>query len=176
MITRDPTLSGPYDDALKRLGIELPPAPKPVASYVAFVRTGNLVFISGQLPSKEGKVVYAGAVPSAVSLEDGVEAAKLCAINAIAVLKDACIGELSKVVRIVRIGVFVQSADGFDGQPKVANGASDLLAAVFGEAGKHARAAVGVNALPLNAAVEMEMVVELKPEKSMLMQGARPGL
>ena len=176
MITRDPTISGPFDDALKRLGITLPAAPKPVASYVPFVRSGNQVFISGQLPSQDGKVLFAGAVPTAVSPEQGAEAAKLCAINAIAVLKDACVGELSKVVRIVRIGVYVQSADGFDGQPKVANGASDLLVAVFGDVGKHASAAVGVNALPLNAAVELEMVVELKPAASHLMPGARPGL
>jgi len=150
------------DQALERLGITLPPAPKPVASYVPFARSGNLVFISGQLPSREGKVVYAGPVPTTHSIEQGNEAAKLCAINAIAVLKDACGGDLDKVVRIVRLGVFVQSADGFDGQPKVANGASDLMLAVFGEAGRHARAAVGTNALPLNAAVEVELLAEIR--------------
>ena len=155
---------GKIDENLTRLGITLPPAPKPVASYVPFVRTGNLVFVSGQLPSKEGKVVFAGAVPSAVSIEQGAEAAKLCAINALAVLKDACGGNLDKLARIARIGVFVQSADGFDGQPKVANGASDLLVAVFGDAGKHARAAVGTNALPLNAAVELELAAEINTD------------
>lgn len=152
---------GVVDSALEKLGIVLPPAPKPVASYVPFVKTGSLIIISGQLPSKEGKVQFAGAVPSAISIEQGAEAAKLCVINALAVLKDACGGDLDRVKRIVRIGVFVQSADGFDGQPKVANGASDLLVAVFGDAGKHARAAVGTNALPLNAAVEVELLAEI---------------
>ena len=146
---------------LQVLNLTLPPAPKPVASYVPFVRTGNLVVVSGQLPSREGKVQFAGAVPTAVSVEQGIEAAKLCILNALSVLRDACGGNLDKVARIVRIGVFVQSVDGFDGQPKVANGASDFLVAVFGEAGKHARAAVGTNALPLNASVEVELMAEL---------------
>ncbi len=100
------------DSALQQLGIVLPPAPTPVAAYVPAVRTGNLVFVSGQLPSRDGKVVFSGAVPAAVSIEQGAEAAKLCAINAIAVLKEACGGDLKKVVRIVRIGVFVQSSAG----------------------------------------------------------------
>ncbi len=150
------------DATLQRLSIILPPAPKPVASYVPFVRTGNIVLVSGQLPSKEGKVQFAGAIPTTLSIEQGVEAAKLCIVNALAVLRDACDGNLDNVARIVRIGVFVQSADGFDAQPKVANGASDLLVAVFGDAGKHARAAVGTNALPLNAAVEVELMAELR--------------
>ena len=155
---------GPFENALERMGIKLPPAPAPVASYVPCMRAGNLLFISGQLPSKDGKVLFGGAIPTVLSIEQGAEAAKLCAINAIAVLKNACEGfDLNKVIRIVRIGVFVQSADGFAGQPQVANGASDLIAGVFGEFGKHARAAVGVNALPLNAAVELEMVVEMRP-------------
>lgn len=153
---------GSFDRAIERLGIILPAMPKPVASYVPFVRTGNLVFVSGQLPSKEGKVQFLGAVPTAVSVEAGVEAAKLCAINALAVLREACAGDLDRVVRIVRIGVFVQSADGFDAQAKVANGASDLLVAIFGDAGKHARAAVGANVLPLNAAVEVELMAEVR--------------
>ena len=156
---------GPFDNAVERLGLVLPAAPKAVAAYVPWVRTGNLIFVSGQLPSKDGKVVYAGAVPTAVTLEAGVEAAKLCAINALAVLKDACGGDLDQVVKIVRVGIFVQSAEGFDGQPKVANGASELFMAVFGEAGKHARASVGANALPLNAAVEVEVVAEVKGRK-----------
>src|SRR5262249_29254128 len=130
------------DDALSRLNITLPPAPKPVASYIPFVRTGSLVVISGQLPSKDGKIQFAGPVPTGVSIEQGAEAARLCALNALAILKDACDGNLDRVARIVRIGVFVQCAAGFDAQPKVANGASDLLGAIFGDAGKHARAAV----------------------------------
>ncbi len=150
------------DATLARLNITLPPAPKPLASYVPFVRTGNLVFISGQLPSREGKVAFAGKVPSALSPEQAREAAQLCIINALAVLRDACEGNLDRVTSIVRIGVFVQSDDTFDQQPAVANGASDLLVAIFGDAGKHARAAVGTNTLPLNAAVEIELLAELK--------------
>ncbi|MGN6369905.1 MAG: RidA family protein [Phycisphaerae bacterium] len=150
------------DAALQRLNLTLPPAPKPVASYVPFVHAGNLIIISGQLPSKDGKVQFAGPIPTALSIEQGIEAAKLCTLNALAVLRDACGGNLDNVARILRIGVFVQSADGFDAQPKVANGASDLLVAVFGDAGKHARAAVGTNALPLNAAVEVELMAEMR--------------
>jgi enamine deaminase RidA (YjgF/YER057c/UK114 family) len=154
---------GPFDNAIERLGITLPPAPKPVASYVPFVRTGNLVYISGQLPSKDGKVQFTGKVgQSGLTIEQAAEGAKLCAINLLAVLKDACNGDLDKVVRIVRIGVWVQSADGFDQQAKVANGVSDLLVGVFGDAGKHARAAVGTNELPLNATVEVELLAELR--------------
>ena len=120
------------------------------------------MFVSGQLPFKEGKLAYTGAVPTVVTVEQGAEAAKLCCLNALAVLRDACQGDLDRVLRILRIAVFVQSADGFDGQPKVGNGASELLVAVFGDAGKHARAAVGTNALPLNASVELELVAELR--------------
>jgi enamine deaminase RidA (YjgF/YER057c/UK114 family) len=150
------------DATLARLNITLPPAPKPVAAYVPFVRTGNLVFISGQLPSREGKVVCSSKVPSVMPVEQAKEGARVATINALAVLRDACGGNLDQVQRIVRIGVFVQSDDGFDQQPAVANGASELLVSVFGEAGRHARAAVGVNALPLNAAVEVELLAELK--------------
>ena len=152
---------GRIDEVLEGLGIVLPAAPKPVASYVPFVKAGGLVFVSGQLPSREGKVQVVGAVRRGVTFELGVEGARLCVINALAVLKEACGGDLDQVVRIVRIAVFVQSCDGFEGQPKVANGASELLVAVLGEAGRHARAAVGSNALPLNAAVEVELVAEV---------------
>jgi len=153
---------GSIEETLEKLGIVLPAAPKPAGAYVPYVRTGNLVVISGQLPGRAGQIVYTGAVPNVVSAEDAREAAKLATINALAVLKEACSGDLERVVRIVRVGVFVQSADGFAGQPGVANGASDLMVAVFGEAGKHARAAVGANALPLNAAVEVEVMAEVK--------------
>lgn len=146
---------------LERLNLTLPPAPKPVASYVPFVRTGNLVFISGQLPSREGKVVCTGKVPTAVSPDEARAGARLATLNALAVLRDACGGDLDRVVRIVRIGVFVQSAEDFTQQPAVANGASDLLVQIFGEPGRHARAAVGTNTLPLNAAVEVEVLAEV---------------
>lgn len=151
------------ESTLQSLGITLPPAPKPVAAYVPFVQTGNLVAISGQLPSQAGKVVFAGAVPAAASIEQGAQAARLCAINVLAVLKDACGGNLDRVARIVRVGVFVQSSEGFADQSKVANGASDLFVQVFGDLGRHARAAVGTNTLPLNATVEVELLAELKP-------------
>jgi len=154
---------GPFENALDRLGIVLPAAPKPVAAYVPFtVSHSGMIFVSGQLPFKDGKLLCTGAVPSAVSIEQATEAARQCCLNALAVLKDACHGDIDKVGHILRIAVFVQSADGFDGQPKVANGASELLAAIFGDAGKHARAAVGTNALPLNASVELELVAELR--------------
>jgi enamine deaminase RidA (YjgF/YER057c/UK114 family) len=156
---------GPFENALDRLGITLPAAPRPVAAYLPSARShgGNaLVFVSGQLPFKDGTLTCTGPVPSRVSLEQATEAARQCAINALAVLKDACHGDIDKIGQILKVGVFVQCDDGFDGQPKVANGASELLAAVFGEHGKHARAAVGTNSLPLNATVEVEIVAELR--------------
>lgn len=154
---------GLIEQNLQRLGIVLPPAPKPVAAYVPFTRSrAGIVFVSGQLPFQDGKLVSLGAAPQAATLEAATAAARQCAINAMAVLKDACAGDLDQVSQILRIGVFVLSADGFDGQPKIANGASELLLQVFGEAGRHARAAVGVNALPLHATVELELVAELR--------------
>jgi len=147
---------------LAELNIVLPAAPKPVASYVAYVKTGNLVYISGQLPSKDGQVQYKGQVPKTATPEDAKVAARLATINALAVLNDACGGDLDKVKRIVRIGVWVQNACGFEGQPAIANGASDLLVEVFGDAGKHARAAVGTNSLPLGAVVEVELLAEVE--------------
>lgn len=148
------------EETLQSLGLRLPPAPKPVGSYVPCVRTGNLVFVSGQLPMRDGKLIAAGKVPADVSVADAGEAARAAVLNALAIVAEA-IGGLGRVRRIVRLGVFVASAAGFSEQPKVANAASDLLASVFGDAGRHARAAVGVNELPLNAAVELELLVEV---------------
>lgn len=147
---------------LADLGIVLPPAPKPVASYVPWVRSGNLVFVSGQIPLVEGKVAWTGRTPSAQSLEQAKAAARQCALNALSVLQAAVGGDLEGVVRIVRLGVFVASDNGFVQQPQVANGASDLLVEVFGERGRHARAAVGSNALPLDATTEVELVAEVR--------------
>jgi enamine deaminase RidA (YjgF/YER057c/UK114 family) len=153
---------GMVDQALERLGIVLPPAPRPVAAYVPFVQSGNLVFVSGQLPMRDGKLAFIGKVGEKGMLpEEAAQAARQCAINTIAVLRDACGGNLDRVKRIVRVGVFVQSADDFTGQSAVANGASELFAALFGDNGKHARAAVGTNALPLGAAVEVELLAEV---------------
>jgi enamine deaminase RidA (YjgF/YER057c/UK114 family) len=141
-------MSNPHA-ALERLGITLPAAPKPVAAYVP------------ALPMASGALLATGPVPSKVSIEDAQKAAKQCALNALAVVADQLGGDLSKVRRVVRLGVFVQSDDRFDGQPKVANGASEFMQEVFGEAGRHARAAVGTNALPLDATVEVEVMVEV---------------
>ena len=147
---------------LKELGLTLAAAPKPVAAYVPAVRTGNLVFVSGQLPMREGKLIATGRAPSDVSLEQAQDAARQAALNGLAVVGDQIGGDFSRLVRIVRLGVFVASDNAFTDQPKVANGASELMQAIFGEAGRHSRAAVGVNVLPLNAAVEVEMTVEIR--------------
>jgi enamine deaminase RidA (YjgF/YER057c/UK114 family) len=146
---------------LETFEVSLPPAPQPVGSYVPIVQTGNLLYTSGTLPMKDGQVAYTGAVGEAVSVEDGREAARLCAINALAIVKGH-LGSLERVVRVVKLTGFVQSPAGFGQQPAVVNGASDLLVEVFGEKGKHARAAVGVASLPLNASVELEMILEIK--------------
>jgi len=148
---------------LNELGITLPEAPKPVAAYVPAVRTGNLIMVSGQIPMRDGKLLATGAVPSQVTPDDAKAAARQCAINAMAVLSSMLGGSLDRVRRIVRIGVWVCSDAAFTGQPAVANGASELLVDVFGERGRHARAAVGSIALPLGAAVEMDMVAEVDP-------------
>jgi enamine deaminase RidA (YjgF/YER057c/UK114 family) len=149
------------EEILKSLGIELPEAPKPLGSYVPFVRTGNLIYLSGMLPMQEGKLTKTGRVGETVSLEEAAAAAKIAAINGLAVLKSA-IGSLAKARRCVRIEGYVASAENFTDQPKVLNGASDFLFAVFGETGRHTRTAVGVNILPLNAPVEVSFIFELE--------------
>lgn len=147
---------------LASLGLKLPVAPKPVAAYVPAVRTGNLIIVAGQLPMSEGKLLHVGRVPSAVTLEAAQESARQCGLNGLAIVGDQLGGDWSRFVRVVRLGVFVASDNDYTEQPKVANGASDLMGQVFGDAGRHARAAVGVNVLPLNAPVEVEMMVEVK--------------
>lgn len=149
-----------FEEKIKALGIELPELPKPLGSYVPFVRTGNLVFISGMLPLVDGKLLYAGRVGERVSLDEAAVAARRSAINAIAVLRSA-IGSLDAMKRCVKVTGFVASAHNFTDQPKVVNGASDLLFQVFGEAGLHARAAVGVHILPMNSPVEIEFIFEV---------------
>jgi len=150
------------DARLAELGIVLPPAPRPVAAYVPFVRSGDLVFTSGQIAVEAGQVRYAGKVGRDLSPEEGYQAARLCAINTLAVLKEAA-GSLDRVAQIVKVVVFVSSAEGFTGQPAVANGASELYQQVFGKAGLHARSAVGVAELPLNSACEVEVIARLAP-------------
>lgn len=150
------------ESRLHDMGLALPDAPRPVASYLPAVRSGNLIFVSGQLPFVGNELVAHGPVPSHTSIEDAQGSAQRCVINGLAVLKAVLDGDLSRVVRVVRVGVFVASDNGFTEQAKVANGASDFLFKLMGEAGRHARAAVGVNALPLNAPVEVEFVFEVQ--------------
>lgn len=146
---------------LAELGLTLPEPAKPVASYVPTVRTGNLVFCSGQLPFLKGQLLAIGPVPTAVDIPTAQAAARQCVLNGLAALRAELGGDLSKLVRVVRIGVFVQSVDGFKEQPQVGNGASDLLVEILGDHGKHARTSVSVNALPLNASVEVEFLFEV---------------
>ncbi len=148
------------EERLAELGLSVPEVPKPVASYIPAVRTGDYVFTSGQLPMREGQLITTGKVGGEVTAEEAVECAKQCALNAIAAVR-AEVGDLSQVKRIVKVVVFVASTPDFTGQPGVANGASELFGEVFGEAGRHARSAVGVPVLPLDAPVEVELLVEV---------------
>jgi enamine deaminase RidA (YjgF/YER057c/UK114 family) len=154
-------MTGKIDARLKELDITLPTPPAPVASYVPYVISGKQVFISGQVTMADGGLKYVGTVGKDISLEDGQAAARLCAINLLAQLKAACGGDLDKVKRCVKLGVFVNAVPGYDKHPEVANGASNLMVEVFGDAGKHARAAVGAGSLPRNVAVEVEAVFEI---------------
>ncbi len=147
---------------LKELGLTLPKPAKPVANYVGFVRTGNLIYVSGQVPVADGKVMVTGLLGRDVSVEEGAKAARQCAINIIAQLNEAVAGDLTRIARIVKLTGFVACVPEFTDQPKVINGASDLFGEVFGDRGKHARAAVGVSALPLNSAVEVEAIAEVE--------------
>lgn len=148
------------EQRLADLGLEVPEVAKPVAAYVPAVRTGNHVYTSGQLPMRAGQLITTGKVGGEVTAEEAVECARQCALNAIAAIR-AEVGDLSRVTRVVKIVAFVASSPNFTGQPGVANGASELLGAVFGDAGRHARSAVGVPVLPLDAPVEVEMIVEV---------------
>ncbi|MBI4718744.1 MAG: RidA family protein [Planctomycetes bacterium] len=147
-------------ERLAELGLTLPQVAAPVGSYVPATRCGNLVLTSGQLPFRDGKVVWTGKVPGDVSLAQAAEGASIAMLNALAAAAGAA-GGVDRIARVVRVCVYVNSSPGFFEQPKVANGASDLLVRVFGDAGRHARSAVGAAELPLNAAVELELVVEV---------------
>ena len=147
------------EEKLKELGIEIPTPPSPAGSYIPVVTTGNLAFVSGQIPVKEGKVVFEGKVPENQSVDSARDAAKICIINGLAQLK-ANLGSLDKITKFVRISGFVNSNSNFTEQPKVINAASDLLVEIFGDMAKHSRIAVGVASLPLNSTVEIDMVVE----------------
>jgi enamine deaminase RidA (YjgF/YER057c/UK114 family) len=148
------------EEKLAELGLRLPDVVPPLAAYVPAVRTGDLVYTSGQVPMVEGKPAYTGKVGAEVSLDDAREAAKICALNALAALKSE-VGDLAKVVRIVKVVAFVASDPSFTQQPQVANAASELLADALGEAGRHARSAVGVAVLPLDVPVEVELIAEV---------------
>ena len=154
-------MGGSIESRLDEMGITIPEAPRPVASYVGYVISGSLVFVSGQLPFVAGELSIKGKLGEGVSLEEGTAAARQCAINILAQVKAACGGDLERIVRCVRLGGFVASAPHFTDQPKVINGASELIGAVLAERGVHSRAAVGVAVLPLDASVEIEAVFEI---------------
>lgn len=147
-------------ERMQELGLELPQVPRPAGSYVPAVRTGNLVFTAGQVSFEDGEIRITGKVGDAVSLEEAQHAARLCALNALAAAASEA-GGLDRISRIIKVVGYVASAPGFNGQPQVVNGASDLLGEIFGENGHHARSAVGVVELPLGVPVEIEMIVEL---------------
>jgi enamine deaminase RidA (YjgF/YER057c/UK114 family) len=154
-------MPGKIEARLKELDIKLPAPPAPVASYVPFVVSGHHVFTSGQVTMDAGQLKYVGVVGRDLSLEDGQAAARLCAINVLAQAKAACNGDLDRVKRVVKLVVFVNAAPDFTKHPEVANGASDLFVAVFGEAGRHARSAVGAGSLPRGVACEVEAIFEI---------------
>ncbi|PKU24205.1 RidA family protein [Telmatospirillum siberiense] len=151
---------GKIDTRLAELGITLPVAAAPAANYVPFVLNGNQLILSGQLPFQDGKLIHLGHLGDKLTVEEGYQAARLCGINLIAQIK-AAVGDLDRVRRILRLGGFVASTATFADQPKVINGASDLMVEVFGDAGRHARSAVGVPALPLGVAVEIDALVDV---------------
>lgn len=148
------------DEKLNTLGITLPSPPKPAGSYVPVLITGKLVFVSGQIPIQDGKIAYSGKVSKDLSVEEAQKAARLCIINALAQLKSE-LGNIDKISRIIRVSGFVNSPPEFSEQPKVINGASDLLFEIFGQKGQHTRIAIGVSSLPLNAAVEIDLIAEI---------------
>ena len=150
-----------YDAALAELGLELPKVAAPVANFVPYVVTGNLVYVSGQVPIRDGRACFVGKLGREISVEEGKEAARTCALAVLAAIRDACGGDLDRVVRCVRLGGFVNAVPEFVDHPAVMNGASDLVVAVLGDRGRHARAAVGVGSLPLGVAVEVDAIFEV---------------
>lgn len=154
-------MAGNIDSRLQELGITLPEAAAPAANYVPYAISGNMVYVSGQVPFVDGELKYQGKVGQEFDTETAVDCARVCALNIIAQVKAACDGDLDRVVRCVKLGGFVNCIDGYGEQPKVINGASDLMVDVFAEKGRHARFAVGTNALPMNVAVEIDAVFEI---------------
>ena len=154
-------MTSKVEQRLLKIGVTIPDAPSPAANYLPFTRAGNLVFVSGQVPFVDGKLEVTGKVGENASVDDAQGQAKVSAINLLAQLKVACEGDLDRVVKVVKLGAFVASADDFFNQPIVVNAASDLMVEAFGEAGRHARFAVGTNALPLNCLVEIDGIFEI---------------
>ena len=151
-----------FDENIKNLGLNIPDLPKALANYVPFKIIGKTIYISGQAPVHNGELIYKGKVGSDISIEDGIKAAKLCVINIIAALKTGLEGDWDKLDSFVKLTGFVNCQDNFTDQPKIINGASDMLVEIFGDQGRHARVAVGSNALPLGIAVEIDAIVQLK--------------
>lgn len=149
------------EDKIKELGYTLPEPPKPLAAYVPAVIAGDLVFTAGQIPVSGGELKYTGKLGRDISEEDGRKAAEICALNCLSAVKGV-IGELDRIEKVIKLAVFVNSAEGFTNQPAVANGASELMEKIFGQAGSHARSAVGVNELPKDVSVEIELIVKIK--------------
>ena len=147
-----------YEEQLKEIGIELPQAPKPVATYIPAVRAGNLLFLSGVLPMQNGQLAFTGKLGRDLTVEQGMQAAKMALLNALAIAKQE-LGTLDRITRVVKVVGHVASAEGFTDQPQVLNGASDLLVEIFGDAGRHARVAIGAAELPRRAAVEIEVIL-----------------
>lgn len=149
-----------YEEKIKELGLVLPQPPKPVATYVPAVRAGDLLFLSGVLPMQQGQLAWSGKLGRELRVEQGSDAARIALLNALAIAKQE-LGTLDRIVRIVKVVGYIASADGFTDQPQVLNGASDLLVTIFGEAGRHARVAVGAVELPRGAAVEIELILQV---------------
>ena len=154
-------MAGQVEARLQEKGITLPEVAAPQGAYVPYIVSGNHVFLAGQLPMLDGRIQVKGKLGQDVSLEDGQKAARICGLNLIAQLKQACGGDLDRVSRVVKLTGFVNATPDYDAQPKVINGVSELMAEVFGDAGQHARAAVGAGSLPLNVAVEVEGIFEI---------------
>ena len=151
-----------FDENIKNLGLNIPDLPKALANYVPYKLIGKTIYISGQAPVQNGELIYKGKVGSDISIEEGIEAAKLCVINIIAALKTGLEGDWDKLDSFIKLTGFVNCQDNFTDQPKIINGASDMLVEIFGDQGRHARVAVGANALPLGIAVEIDAIVHVK--------------
>jgi enamine deaminase RidA (YjgF/YER057c/UK114 family) len=149
------------EERITELGFTIPEAPKPLAAYIPALKVNGLVMTAGQIPIINGELIYKGKIGKDISEEEGQKAAEVCLMNCLSAIKSV-VGSLDNIERIIKLTVFVNSAEGFTSQPKVANGASELCVKIFGEEGKHVRSAVGVNELPLNAAVEVEMIAKIK--------------